>query len=89
LEEEETMSIAAQTNSDTSWLRIPHYKVVALNPKLACRVPEVKHALESGLSACPDTSRENFYDVELRAGWAYIHVRDDMQTVYLIAYSRM
>ncbi len=83
------MSTAAQTNSDTTWLRISHYKVAALNPKLAGRVPELKHALESGLSACPDTSRENFYDVELRAGWAYIHVRDDTQTVYLVAYSRM
>ena len=83
------MSTAAQTNSDTTWLRISHYKVAALNPKFAGRVPELKHALESGLSACPDTSRENFYDVELRAGWAYIHVRDDTQTVYLVAYSRM
>ena len=83
------MSTAAQTNSDTTWLRISHYKVAALNPKLAGRVPELKHALESGLSACPDTSRDNFYDVELGAGWAYIHVRDDTQTVYLVAYSRM
>jgi hypothetical protein len=33
-------------------------------------------------------SRANFYDVELPAGWAYIHVRDDKRTVYLVAYSR-
>lgn len=83
------MSTAAQTNSDTTWLRFPHYQVAALNPKLAGRVPELKHALESGLPACPDANRENFYDIELRAGWAYIHVRDETQTVYLVAYSRM
>jgi hypothetical protein len=38
--------------------------------------------------AYPDTSRRNFYDVELPSGWAYIHIRDDKQTVYLVAYSR-
>ncbi len=83
------MSTATATQSDTTWLRIPDYEITALNTKLAGRVPELKSALESGLSAYPDTSRENFYDVELPTGWAYIHVHDDQQTVYLIAYSRI
>ena len=81
--------MAAAIQSDTTWLRIPDYEIAALNAKLAGRVPELEHALKSGLSAYPDTSRENFYDVELPTGWAYIHVRDDKQMVYLIAYSRM
>ena len=49
----------------------------------------IQDALEAGIAACPDMSRDNFYDVELPNGWAYIHVRDDKHTVYLIAYSRM
>jgi hypothetical protein len=84
----DTMGTAA-IQSDTAWLRIPDYEVAALNPKLSGRVWELKHALSVGLPACPDTSRGNFYDVELPNGWAYIHVRDDKQMVYLIAYSRM
>jgi hypothetical protein len=63
--------------------------VAALNAKVADRAPELKRALESGVPAYPDGNRENFYDVELPTGWAYIHVRDDRQIVYLIAYSRM
>ena len=83
------MATATAIQTDTMWLRIPDYEVAALNEKLADRVPELEQALRAGLSAYPDSSRENFYDVELPTGWAYIHVRDDRQTVYLIAYSRM
>jgi hypothetical protein len=83
------MTMAAALQSDTTWLRIPDYEIAALNAKLADRVPELKYALRSGLSAYPDSSRTNFYDVELPTGWAYIHVRDDKQVVYLVAYSRM
>lgn len=81
------MTMAAAIQSDTTWLRIPDYEIAALNGKLAGRVSELRQALKSGLSAYADTSRENFYDVALPTGWAYIHVRDDKQTVYLIAYS--
>jgi hypothetical protein len=82
------MTSATAIQSDTMWLRIPNYEVAALNTGLAGRVPELAHALKAGLSAYPDMSRTNFYDVELPAGWAYIHVRDDKRTVYLVAYSR-
>ena len=81
-----TMATALQT--DSTWLRIPDYEVAALNGQVAGRVSELKRALEAGLPAYPDANRENFYDVEIPNGWAYIHVRDDKQTVYLIAYSR-
>jgi len=83
------MTTATAMDPNTTWLRTPDYQIAALNASLAGRVPELKRALQSGLSACPDGSRDNFYDVELSTGWAYIHVRDDKQTVYLIAYSRM
>ena len=82
------MSTAAAIQSDAIWLRPGNYNVAALNTKLANRISELKQALLGGIAACPDTSRENFYDVELPSGWAYIHVRDDKHTVYLIAYSR-
>jgi hypothetical protein len=49
-------------------------------------VAELKQALRAGLPAFADLNRRNFYDVELPGGWAYIHVRDDRQTIYLIAY---
>jgi hypothetical protein len=80
---------ASAIQSDTTFLRIPNYEMAALNLRLSGRLPELGHALAAGLYANPDMNRVNFYDVELPSGWAYIHVRDDKQTVYLIAYSRM
>jgi hypothetical protein len=80
---------AAALQSDTTLLRIPGYQTAALNERLSGRLSELKHALQSGVYAYPDNNRRNFYDVELPSGWAYIHVHDDKQTVYLIAYSRM
>ena len=82
------MAATAALQTDTTWLRISDYEIAALNGKLSGRVPELKQALGSGLVAYPDINRSNFYDVELPAGWAYIHVRDDKQIVYLIAFSR-
>ena len=80
---------ATAIQSDSIWLSATNYNVASLNGKLAARVPELKHALQAGIPAFPDTSRDNFYDVELPNGWAYIHVRNDKQTVYLVAYSRL
>ena len=81
------MNTATVVQSDAIWLRPENYNVAALNARLSGRVLELKHALQTGLAACPDMSRDNFYDVELADGWAYIHVRDDKHTVYLVAYS--
>ena len=81
------MMSATAVPSETTWLHTPNYSVLPLNTQVAGRVPELKRALQSGLPAFPDITRENFYDVELAAGWAYIHVRDDSRTVYLVAYS--
>jgi hypothetical protein len=77
---------AAALQSDATWLRTTDYHVAALNSKLMHRVAELKHALRAGLPAFADLNRRNFYDVELPGGWAYIHVRDDKQTVYLVAF---
>jgi hypothetical protein len=77
----------AAVQSDAIWLSAPDYKVTAFNSKAAARVPELKQALQTGVAAFPDSTRNNFYDVELVNGWAYIHVRADKQTVYLVAYS--
>jgi hypothetical protein len=76
---------AAALQSDAIWLRTD-YDVAALNSRLSDRVAELKHALRAGLPASADTNRVGFYDVELPGGWAYIRVRDDKRTVYLIAY---
>ena len=72
---------------DTVWLRGSQYQVMPLKPRLAGRVTELKRALEAGVPAYPDASRQDFYDVELSNGWAYIHVREHNETVYLVAYS--
>ena len=83
------MMFATAVPPDTTWLQAPHYKVTALNAKLSACVSELKRALQSGLAAFPDINRRNFYDVELPNGRAYIHVRDDNQTVYLVAHSHV
>ena len=80
------MATATAVRSDGIWLRAPNYTVSALNANLVGRVAELKRALQSGVAACPDMNRDNFYDVELPNGWAYIHIRDEKHTVYLIAY---
>jgi len=82
------MAAAAALQSDAIWLRASDYHVEAVNTRLAGRLTELKIALESGLVAFPDVNRSAFYDVALPTGRAYIHVRDDKQTVYLIAHSR-
>lgn len=83
------MNTATAVQTDAIWLQSRSYNVAALNTKLSDRVPELAHALRVGLAASPDMNRDGFYDVELPSGWAYIHIRDDKHTVYLIAYSRM
>lgn len=80
---------ATAVQSDAIWLSASNYEVAPLNARLADRVPELKQALQAGIAALPDTSRNDFYDVELAQGWAYIHVHDDKRTVYLVAYSRL
>ena len=72
---------------ESIWLRAGNYQVAPLNARLSNRVTELKSALESGVPAYPDAARPDFYDVELPNGWAYVHVRDDKQIVYLVAYS--
>jgi hypothetical protein len=81
------MMSATAVPSDATWLQAPNYEVLPLNSMLAGRVPEVRRALQLGVPAYADLSRSNFYDVELTNGWAYVHVRDDNRTVYLVAYS--
>ena len=83
------MMSATALPTETTWLQAPNYKVTALNARLAACVSELKRALQLGLAAFPDTNRRNFYDVELPHGWAYIHVRDDNRTVYLVAHSHV
>jgi hypothetical protein len=80
---------ATATQSDSIWLSAANYNVAPLNAKLDARIPELKRSLQAGIPAYPDTNRRDFYDVELPNGWAYIHVRDDNRTVYLVAYSRL
>jgi hypothetical protein len=83
------MMFATAVPPDTTWLQAPNYKVTPLNATLAAGVSELKRALQDGLAAFPDMNRRNFYDVELPDGWAYIHVRDENRTVYLVAHSHV
>ena len=79
---------ATATQLDSIWLRGVDYDVTPLNPRLSGRISELRKALQSGLPAYPDAGRNNFYDVELPNGWAYIHVRNNKQ-IYLVAFSRV
>ena len=69
------------------WLQFKNYQVLPLNPRLDGRI-DIERAITQGIPACPDSHRADFYDVELDGGWAYVHVRDDLQTVYVVAYFR-
>jgi hypothetical protein len=82
------MTCAATIQNDAIWLESRDFEVMPLNARLMPRVQELREALRQGAAAYPDHSRENFYDVELKSGWSYIHVRDDARTVYLVAFSR-
>ena len=81
------MNSAPTAQFDGIWLQSRNYAVVPLNSQLAGRISEIERAIQRGVPASPDSHRHDFYDVELENGWAYIHVRDDAQTVYLVAYS--
>ena len=80
-----TMDIATNVESDTIWLQLQNYRVVLLNPHLDGRA-ELERAINRGVPAHPDLHRPDFYDVELDHRWAYVHVRDHVRTVYLVAY---
>ena len=72
--------------TDAIWLRYANYEVIPLNPRLRGHIPELECAIQRGISALPDWQRQDFYTLELRSGWAYIHVREKTKTVYLVAY---
>jgi hypothetical protein len=67
------------------WLQLQNYHVLPLSPRLDGCI-DVERAINRGIPACPDLNRADFYDVELDDRWAYVHVRDDLKTVYLVAY---
>src|SRR5215813_522129 len=73
--------------TDAIWLRYANYQVIPLNPRLRGHIPELECSIQRGISAHPDWQRQDFYILELRSGWAYIHVRENANTVYLVAYS--
>jgi hypothetical protein len=73
--------------TDAIWLRCGNYQVIPLNPRLRGHIPELECAIQRGISARPDLQRQDFYILQLRSGWAYIHVRENVNTVYLVAYS--
>src|SRR5262245_66263491 len=73
--------------TDAIWLRCGNYQVTPLNPRLRGHIPELECAIQRGISALPDWQRQDFYTLELKTGWAYIHVRENANAVYLVAYS--
>ena len=80
------MTSALLVKPDAVWLQCENYEIVPLNTRRA-PVSELAEVIGQGVSARPDSKRRDFYDVNLTDGWAYIHVRDAAQTVYLVAYS--
>jgi hypothetical protein len=68
------------------WLFLENYHVTPLKPWLAGHRAELERAIRRGIPAQPDWRHHTFYKVELESGWAYIHVRDQAKTVYLVAH---
>ena len=79
------MSAPSTVPCEAIWLKLPKYRVLPLRPQLD-RCGDLEEVINRGVPACPDLHRADFYDVELDDGWAYIHVRDDLRVVYLVAY---
>jgi hypothetical protein len=79
--------VMTKPESKTVWLQLPEYRVVPLKPRLAEHVMELKQAIQQGVSAYMDPARQDFFDVELKNGWGYIHVYAEARAVYLVAYS--
>jgi len=82
------MCCPATFEAEGTWLNAADYSVLALNDKLTQHLPEITEALSNGAPTNPDPAREGFYDVELSGGWAYINVRDESRTVYVVAFRR-
>ena len=68
------------------WFQRDNYRIVPLNSSLHLPALALEQAIRQGVPAWRDANRVDFYDVELNHGSAYIHVRDDAQVVYLVAY---
>jgi len=79
------MNASATVQCDAIWLQLENYHVMPVNRRLKGHI-ELERAINRGIPACPDSRREDFYEVELDDRWAYVHVRHDLQTVYLVAY---
>lgn len=75
------------TTTDLVWLRLHGYRVVALRPEFDEHTIQIERALQKGVPARPDPSREDFYTVTLEGGEAYIHVYGGGKAIYLVAHS--
>jgi hypothetical protein len=74
--------------SNSVWLELRGYRVVALKPEFDAHAVELERAIHEGIAAYPDTARVDFYDVALNEGLAYIHIYRDRHVTYLVSYSR-
>ena len=79
------MSAPSTVPCEAIWLKLHNYRVLPLRSHLD-RCGDLEEVINKGVPACLDLHRADFYDLELDDGWAYIHVRDDLRVVYLIAY---
>ena len=68
-----------------AWLFEPEYAVKALCPDVACFTQQLKEILRKGCVAEADSCRPGFYQIDLSGKPAYIYVRDETSTVYLVA----
>ena len=73
---------------DSVWFQRRNYKIVPLNSAFSDPLLKLRQAVEQGVYASEDSNRSDFYDVDLGGSWAYIHVREDAQIIYVIAYRR-
>ena len=81
------MTACMAVRNESIWLKEHGYNVVAMNEKLTSHVQTLAKELSSGISAYPDLTRENFYSIQLKGNWYYVHIHDAVRTVYLVAAS--
>ena len=71
----------------TVWLELPDFRVVPLKSWLTKHVAALQRTIHHGTEAYPDSARQNFFDIQLDAGWVYVHMHAASRVVYLVAHS--
>jgi|SRR5579884_2572340 len=82
------MNAAQVRKSSLIWFRTSDHRIIPLNASLQRSAATLQDALAQGVSLQSDPLRRDFYEVSFDNGWAYIHLREDLRTIYLVAFAK-